>query len=249
MKQFINLLLLFTICLPSIQATDPCPCSLPANDIVEAGHTYKGLLLYADWHSQTLKSFLDDCNQILSYKTLKPGDRQTITKAKNTASSAYGKLKNLKTKISRVGEMTKKQYSNYLLEVNGIAQKGMLEFFRKKPKPGGSGDCDDSYQRPDCSSQSGNIIQSCSRGVNIMAGCGFYSENGGASAMQHDLEMCGITGANMLQMCLTAVSLCQPFQASIAGRDYESDAYSVCSQFDDDKMNMDPAETQTNTGN
>lgn len=229
---------------------EPCNCGLPVATIQEDGKGYQALMSYAMWAINMQQDQMQMASELS--KKAQGEVLKNLQGSLKAARSTKAKLESVRKKIAGSSKLTKKQYSSFVIEINqtnGNGLKAVANFWKKKkPKPG-LGDCGEEYQKPDCSSSAQTVNRSCADGVNIMATCGFYSENGGAEAMQNDLESCGLASQNMMQMCLAAVSMCQPFGTRMIRQDYESNAYMVCSQVDDDRLNQAPEQTETSTGN
>jgi len=242
--------LFFTSTLAWTNSSEPCNCTELAKKISVEKSATKSLMLYADWSMMSHEIHIDGIKEILSIKTLNRADRQSYQKAMKIASQTKRKLVAVKGRIAKMKKMSKSKFGSTVAEISSISAAGMKStsmFFKKKP-PKGAGDCGDDYIKPDCSTEAGNVGQACSGGVQIMAQCGFYSENGGAAAMQNDLDMCGATQQSVMQLCISAARACMTYSGSFANRNFEADAYSVCSQFENDRTNMDPAQTETSSG-
>ena len=196
-------------------------------------------------------------NQKSSLRLIKANpkiDAQTRNKAAAAISKVSSGIMEMKRISSQNAKATldAKKFKSVLAQVDrkglGIMREAdnVIVIVINNPVGGGDGGGDEDPGSPDCSGAYENIFSACNRAVSIRQACGYYTENGGAPAVDAANDKC-------MMDARTAQNACEQGSTSDTGpqeRAYETSALQACAEYESSKqISNNPPQTTTTNGN
>lgn len=228
--------------------SEPCDCVENARAVVNSPDKNQGVIAYANTYITTLKMQLGVLQQAYKSSGTRPELKAKIKGVLPIIPGAIKKLEVIKSSATKAA-LSEKEFKALTARIRAEAYKPMIDadniivIIIGGPIKGGGGGGDDGGVKPDCSGAGDATMRDCQEGINIKAECGFYNDNGGASAMDADLAGCE-SAKN------AAIASCERNpDTHISSGHFYTNAQMVCSQVARDRDIQEPAQTQTSTGN